>query len=738
MRILILGGDGFCGWPTVLHLAKAGHAVAVVDNLARRAWDVELGTESLVPIATLEDRVAAWQAQTGQTIAVHIGDLQNYDFLGGIVRDFAPEAIVHYAEQRSAPYSMIDREHAVFTQVNNVVGTLNLLYAMKQYAPDAHLIKLGTMGEYGTPNIDIEEGYIEIEHNGRKDVLPYPKLPGSFYHACYDDQTQVLTKRGWKHFADLDAADEVATRQLDDAHLVYAKPTARMEYLYEGAMYRVEQQRLDLCVTPNHRMVTSSVRSDGTEALRFEEASTLLDAPNRYHLTTEWGGQAQTTFTLPAFSYLDDGVTPTTKPAIDIRMNDWLTFLGWYIAAGTLDGQLQQRSQGKITIVEKTGPRAALVSTILDTIADAIGGKHTVHQVKDRGEDVHYLFSTQLAVYLAKLGLHAEMSIPRELLNLPTAQLRILFDLLTEGYTHTRKTDRATKIFVTSSRRLADDVQEIALKIGLSAQISVSDRSQDGSATGYRVTMSRNTIVTVNQQPDTPNDWQEAYTGMVYCCEVPGDGIILVRRNGKPVWCGNSKVHDSTNIHFACRIWGIRATDLHQGVVYNVDTVETAAADVLANRYDYDGIFGTALNRFCSQAAKGYPLTVHGTGGQTRGFIDIRDTVRCIELAALNPAERGEMRVYNQFTEQWSVLQLAERVHQVAKTMGLETQIDHVVNPRVEKEEHYFNAHHTKLLDLGLQPHLLSDETIHTLLTQAVRYRERINLDRVPAQVQWK
>ncbi len=382
MRILVLGGDGFCGWPTVLHLSTAGHDVAIVDNFARRAWDVELGTDSLVPIAPLEDRVAAWKAKTGKAVATFVGDLQDYPFISRVIRDFQPDAIVHYAEQRSAPYSMIDREHAVFTQVNNVVGTLNVLYAMKDFAPDAHLIKLGTMGEYGTPNIDIEEGYIEIEHNGRKDTLPYPKQPGSYYHC--------------------------------------------------------------------------------------------------------------------------------------------------------------------------------------------------------------------------------------------------------------------------------------------------------------------------------------------------------------------SKCHDTTNIHFACRIWGLRSTDLHQGVVYNVDTPETGSEDVLANRYDYDGVFGTALNRFISQAVVGHPLTVHGKGGQTRGFIDIRDTVRCIEIAALHPANRGELLTYNQFTEQWSVLQLAQRVQQVAATMGIEATIEHMSNPRVEKEEHYYNAKHTKLIKLGLEPHLLTDETIRTLLNKAIRYRDRIKLDYIPAQVQWK
>ncbi|MBA3825215.1 MAG: NAD-dependent epimerase/dehydratase family protein [Ktedonobacterales bacterium] len=382
MRILILGGDGFCGWPTTLYLAERGHEVAIVDNLARRAWDVELGANSLVPIAPIHERVATWHDLTGQSIGLHLGDLQDYAFVAQVFSTFKPEAIVHYAEQRSAPYSMIDRQHAVFTQVNNVVGTLNVLYAMKDVVPDAHLIKLGTMGEYGTPNIDIEEGYIEIDHNGRKDTLPFPKLPGSFYHA--------------------------------------------------------------------------------------------------------------------------------------------------------------------------------------------------------------------------------------------------------------------------------------------------------------------------------------------------------------------SKVHDSTNMHLAGRIWGLRSTDLHQGVVYNVQSDETNRDQRLWNRYDYDGVFGTALNRFCSQAALGHPLTVHGAGGQTRGFIDIRDTVRCIELAALNPAERGEMRVYNQFTEQWSVQQLADRVQTVASTLGMETTIDHVANPRVEKEEHYYNAKHTRLVELGLQPHLLTDDTIRDLLVAARDYRDRIITDQIAAKVQWK
>src|SRR5690348_2038976 len=182
MRILVLGGDGYCGWPTSCYLSGQGHEVGIVDSFIRRLWDHELGAPTLTPIRTLEERTRAWKDVSGKSIQVFVGDLTNYSFISEAIRDFNPEAIVHFGEQRSAPYSMIDREHAVFTQVNNVVSTLNVLFAMKDHTPGCHLVKLGTMWEYETPNIDIEEGFLEIHHNGRKDLLPYPKQPGSFYH----------------------------------------------------------------------------------------------------------------------------------------------------------------------------------------------------------------------------------------------------------------------------------------------------------------------------------------------------------------------------------------------------------------------------------------------------------------------------------------------------------------------------------------------------------------------------
>src|ERR1700728_720221 len=382
MKIAVLGGDGYCGWATALYLSQKGHSVAIADNFARRQWDHELGVQTLTPIRPLSERLRVWQGLTGNTIELFVGDVTEYDFLSSVVKDFEPEAVVHFAEQRAAPYSMIDRKHAVFTQVNNVVGTLNVLFAIQELRPDCHLVKLGTMGEYGTPNIDIEEGYIQIKHNGRTDLLPFPKQPGSFYHL--------------------------------------------------------------------------------------------------------------------------------------------------------------------------------------------------------------------------------------------------------------------------------------------------------------------------------------------------------------------SKVHDSHNIMFACKIWGLRATDLNQGVVYGTITDEVALDEALINRLDYDEIFGTVLNRFCAQAAVGHPLTVYGKGGQTRGYLDIRDTVRCIELACLNPAAPGECRVFNQFTEQFSVLEMARLVKAAGKKLGLKVEIDHLPAPRVGADEHYYNARHSKLIDLALQPHLLSESLLDSLMNIAVEYRERIDESLFAPQVNWR
>jgi len=299
-----------------------------------------------------------------------------------VVAEVLPDVVIHFAEQPSAPFSMKSREHAVLTQRTNVIGTLNLMFAIREHVPDCHIVKLGTMGEYGTPNIDIEEGYIEIHHKGRSDVLPYPKLPGSLYHL--------------------------------------------------------------------------------------------------------------------------------------------------------------------------------------------------------------------------------------------------------------------------------------------------------------------------------------------------------------------SKVHDSHNLHFACRVWGLRATDLNQGVVYGIETDETSLDPRLVTRFDYDEVFGTALNRFCVQALVGHPITVYGEGGQTRGFLNIRDTLQCVEIAATHPAAAGEFRVFNQFTEQFSVLELAHLVQRCAQEVGLDATVRHYPNPRVEAEQHYYHAVNEKLLELGLEPHYLGDELIFSMLNVIRKYGDRVSLGQVEPKTRWR
>ncbi len=381
MRVLILGGDGYLGWPTALRFSARGHEVAVVDNFSRRRWHDEHGSGSLTPILPLDGRIAAWREVSGSEIRSYVGAVEDGDFLEEVVAETRPEAVVHYGQQPSAPYSMLSRERAVETQHTNVIGNLNLLFAIRDHVPDCHLVKLGTMGEYGQPEIDIEEGYIEISHKGRTDTLPFPKLPGSLYHC--------------------------------------------------------------------------------------------------------------------------------------------------------------------------------------------------------------------------------------------------------------------------------------------------------------------------------------------------------------------SKVHNSTNIHFACRTWGLRATDLNQGVVYGVETEETARDERLITRFDYDELFGTVLNRFCVQAVIGHPLTVYGSGHQTRGFLNIRDTLACVELAVRNPAERGDFRVFNQFTEQFSVLELARLVKHAAEHLGYGVEVDHVDNPRVEKEEHYYNAVHTKLLDLGLEPTLLKEELLESIVHAIERYKGNVIEGSIDPRTRW-
>jgi UDP-sulfoquinovose synthase len=210
------------------------------------------------------------------------------------------------------------------------------------------------------------------------------------------------------------------------------------------------------------------------------------------------------------------------------------------------------------------------------------------------------------------------------------------------------------------------------------------------------------------------------------------DRMVYPKKPGSFYHC--TKVHDSTNLEFGCRIWGMRVTDLNQGVVYGADTAQTKLDDRLATRFDYDGVFGTVLNRFVIQAVLGYPLTVYGNGTQTRGYININDTVECIRLACENPAGPGDFRVFNQMTETFSLNELAETI---ANDFHGEVAIEHQDNPRVEIYDHYYNVVHTALEGLGLKPTLLSEALIDHMFDLVERYKDRVDLAAVKATVRW-
>ena len=381
MRVIVLGGDGYLGWPTAMRFSAQGHEVWAVDNYLRRQMALETCSEPLIPCPNLADRTAIFREVAGRSIKPVIGDCTDAAMMFGLFADVRPDVVIHYAEQPSAPYSMMGFDAARRTLRNNLEATFNTIWACLEQAPECHIVKLGTMGEYGTPDIDIEEGWIDIAHKGRRDRFLFPRAAGSLYH--------------------------------------------------------------------------------------------------------------------------------TTK--------------------------------------------------VLDT------------------------------------------------------------DLL---------------------------------------------------------------------------------------------------------W-------------FYVRLYRLRVTDLMQGPVYGLATPEVVSDERLRPNFHYDDIFGTVVNRFLVQAVAGVPLTVYGGGGQTRGYLNLKDTLQCIELAAANPPARGELRIMNQFTETFTVSELAERIARAGRELGLDVSVRAIPNPRQEKERHYYHPAHTALLDLGLRPNFMTTEVLVEMLRLVQSHAERIDTTRILPRVAW-
>jgi nucleoside-diphosphate-sugar epimerase len=711
LLVAIGGIDGYIGWALALHLVARGHKVVGVDNFVTRRRVEEVGSWSATPILDMYERAKVVEELMGKRIEFVEGDLKEYSVVRGVFRKYEPDAFVHLGEQRSAPYSMIDVYHAVDTQVANIASSLNIVYAMKEVSPKTHLVKMG----------------------------------------CYSEDTEVLTEEGWKKFYDLNRSDRVCCLDTSTQEIVYHKPSKIVRYPYSGKMLRIQTQSFDFLVTPNHRIV---YRKAG--ALRIKTAEEVFGETLVIPKTGVWNA-AETPdlpLVLPSgFSRLVNAVS-----AQALRMEAWLGFFGWYLAKGFA----RRRSDGSFSINFVVDLGSTKLKALKEALS-SVGFKYAEFLSRDRLKLASFVVNleitdTRFIQLLSDLGTLTRKFIPQRFKNMGRRQLGILFDSL---ITASGRFDQDTNTisFLSGSERLLDDVQEIACKLGYDASINSRTNPLSGETEKY-LTISHSPNETV---PASCQTW-EHYEGYVYCCTVP-TGVIMVRRNGKAGFSGNtmgeygtpnvdvpegffeveyngrrdylpfprmagswyhwSKVHDSGNMMFANKIWGLSITDVMQGVVYGT-RIDEISDERLHTRFDFDEVWGTALNRFCVQTVLGLPMTVYGKGGQTRGFISLSDSIQCLTIAIEKPADKGEYRVLNQFDEAYSVLDLAKKVFDVSKKLGLEPAISSVPNPRVEAEQHYYNPIHEKLKKLGYQRTRSLEAELHIILKDLVKYRSRL------------
>lgn len=679
MTTVVLGSDGYSGWPLTLNLIERGDHVVGVDDLSRR----QRALPSVTPIAPPAERVDAADAHFDGELEFYEADVTTYENVYNLLTTYEPHTVVNLAQIPSAPYSMISPRRAWQTQQNNIQGALNLFWAIHDLGLDTHVVQLATMGEYPI-GADIPEGFLA-------DGRPAPKDPGSFYHACYDDETEVLTREGWKPFADLLETDEVMAMDADSGETGWQQPSAVQAYDYEGELVTVTNRAVDLAVTPNHRMFVGSSWANGHHKTfhrrTIVEAHDLNGVPCFFTAFPEWDGESPDTFEIPEVDW-SDGWNIQRLKGREVPMEAWVRFFGWWLAEGTV---------GKRGQTNTVGVYQNKVADLVD-VFDAIGYDATAAPTPTG--QVARVNDKQLAEHLRQFGTQPERFIPEWMKNLSTDLLDVLLSALIEG--DGTETGRGHTFF-TASERLADDVQEIALKTGHRATISAVDRAGGEGyqqRPEYRVNIAPSWAVQTNQQGEAFG--RQQYEGKVYCCTVDG-GVILVRRNGKPVWCGNSKVNTTVNTYFAAKTWGIPTTEIYQGIVYGVSMYE-GVDERLITRFDADSVFGTVLNRFTAQAAVDHPLTVYGAGGQKRAMLSLPDCIQCLTLAIDNPPDpdggRYPYRAINQFDGSYRVRELAELV---ADRTG--AAIAHLDNPRVEDEsDHVYDPEREVLDELGYEP----------------------------------
>lgn len=710
--IVLLGYDGYTSWPLACRLLNNGHHVIGVDNYTRRG----LAGESVTPIADRDERVALLNQFDGNFERFRF-DITEYQELKKLLGEYEPTTVYNLAQIPAAPYSMKNPISAWNTQENNIRGSLNLYWALYTLGLESHVIQLATMGEYGTPDTQIPEGFLA-------DGRPAPKEPGSFYHACYDDQTEILTKDGWKPFSELSYEDRVMGMDSETGKTGWKSPEAIQEYDYNGDLVTVTNRSVDLAVTPNHRMFVGTSWAGGHKDTfnrrTVIEAKDLTSVPCFYTAFPEWDGVERDTFVLLGVEWSDGG-NVLQKAALEIPLVPWLRFFGWWLAEGTV-GKPNQTNTVKLFQND--------VSELVDVFSD-IGFEPRIGENGDNNNQFVQVHNKQLAEYLRQFGTQPERFIPQWIRELPSDHLDVLLEALIQG-DGTRKNNGCT--YFTASPKLADHVQEIALKTGRRAKISIVDRSDADNwqqLPEYRVNISGSWAVQANQSGDAFN--RESYDGMVYCCTVDG-GVILVRRNGKPVWCGNSKVATTVNTLFASRTWGIPTTEIYQGIVYGVHTPSTTGVDEqLVTRFDVGEAFGTVLNRFTAQSAVGMPLTVYGEGGQCRAMLPLRDCVRCLDLVRRNPPVGRVYRAVNQFAESYRVNELAELVYEET---GAE--IQNIENPRDEdSSNHYYDPERKELDKLGYEPSTDIRSEFQRTYSTIRGYVDRVDSSKLYPETYW-